>query len=280
LESSGDKYTLRVSKEASTVFADLLWAFGAGRMGQTYVYQQKDSFYESRVSFFSAVQGLDITPGHARSIPASLDDALGLKQDPPSEIRRCFGCHTTASTAGGEFDPAHAVPGVTCEACHGPGALHARAMKAGEDAAKELILNPRHLDPVEQVDFCGACHRTWQDVVGTGLTGVGMLNVRFAPYRLENSKCWRQQDARLTCIACHNPHKPLVRDAGSYDAVCEQCHLLRGMKKTAARAAPACPVAAKDCVTCHMQKYTPPNLHSSFTDHWIRIVRPGRPYPD
>jgi len=280
LETSGDKSGLRVNSEAGAVSADLLWAFGAGRMGQTYLYQQKEDWFESRVSFFSEVQGLDITPGHVRSIPGSLSGALGLKQDPPTEIRRCFGCHTTASATDNHFDPADAVPGVNCEACHGPGALHARAMKAGEASAKQLIFNPAHLDPVEQVDFCGACHRTWQDVVGTGLTGVGMLNVRFAPYRLENSKCWRQQDGRLSCVACHNPHKPLVRDANTYDAVCEQCHVARGMKKTAARAAPACPVATKNCVSCHMQKYTPPNLHSSFTDHWIRIVRSGKPYPD
>jgi hypothetical protein len=36
------------------------------------------------------------------------------------ETRRCFGCHTTASTTANRFDPTHVTPGFTCEACHNP----------------------------------------------------------------------------------------------------------------------------------------------------------------
>ena len=108
-----------------------------------------------------------------------------------------------------------------------------------------------------------------------------MLNIRFAPYRLENSKCWKQQqDARLMCIACHDPHKPLVEDASAYDSRCLACHRLQGAAKDSAKKGGACPVGTKNCVTCHMPKYEPPNLHSSFTDHWIRIVKKGAPYPN
>ena len=59
-------------------------------------------------------------------------------------------------------------------------------------------MNPSRLDPVESVDFCGACHRTWEDVVTN--IGLGALNLRFAPYRLENSKCWGKPDARLKVL--------------------------------------------------------------------------------
>ena len=161
-----------------------------------------------------------------------------------------------------QFDPSHAIPGVMCEGCHGPGAGHVEAEKAGVESAKTLIFNPARLDPVERVDFCGACHRTWQDVVGTGLTGAGEFNVRFAPYRLENSKCWKSQDARLTCTACHDPHKPLVRDPASYDSNCLQCHATKGTAAQSAKSGVACPVAVTGCVTCHMPKVAPPNLHS------------------
>jgi len=99
----------------------------------------------------------------------------------PSETKRCFGCHTTASTIKDQFEPEHAAWGVTCEACHGPGADHAAAMKAEDQKGKELIFNPAQLDPVASVDFCGACHRTWQDVVGNGLIGAGMLNCGLRP---------------------------------------------------------------------------------------------------
>jgi hypothetical protein len=253
--TTAESSTLKVTNGTASISADLWWAFGLGRMGQTPLYRRHDAFYESRVSYYSSPGALDITPGHAREVPGSLEDALGRQQE-PSEIRRCFGCHTTASTTNDQFDPSHAFPGVTCEACHGPGARHVAAIKAGTENSTELILNPGRLDPVGSVDFCGACHRSWQDVVGTGLTGVGVLNIRFAPYRLENSKCWKQQDARITCLACHDPHKPLVQDASSYDSRCLQCHKLRGAAKSSLGTAKlaGCPVATKNCVTCHMPK--------------------------
>jgi formate-dependent nitrite reductase cytochrome c552 subunit len=38
-------------------------------------------------------------------------------------------------------------------------------------------------------------------------------------------------------------------------------------------------VSTEHCVTCHMPKVQDPQFHGSFTDHDIRIVRPGDPYP-
>lgn len=270
---------LTVSDANSSVSRALSWALGQGFMGQTYIYENDGSFYEAHLSFFSAPKSLDTTPGQTRSTPASLQEATGreMSQD---ESRQCFGCHTTASTVANTFDPHDATPGVMCEACHGPGASHVVLMSMGtEGKGPEEIFNPGKLDPVDSVDFCGACHRTWQDVVTTGFVKTGMFNVRFAPYRLENSLCWGKGDARLTCLACHDPHKPLVTDASAYDAACLKCHISRGAKKVAGHPGAACPVAASRCVTCHMPKYEPPGLHYEFTDHWIRVVHPGKPYP-
>ena len=47
--------------------------------------------------------------------------------------------------------------------------------------------NLSRLDPVDPVDFCGACRRTWEDVVAKGFAGVGVYNVRFTPSRLEKA---------------------------------------------------------------------------------------------
>lgn len=279
LNSDANKNTFSVTKGGENVSHDLEWAFGLGHMGQTYLYQENGSFYESHLSFYSEINGLDITPGHERSVPATLQDALGLKQ-PESEIQRCFSCHTTASKANDEFAPAHAFAGVTCEACHGSGASHIASVSTQHEVGE--MFNPSLLPPVEANDFCGSCHRTWQDVVGSGLTGFGVFNVRFAPYRLESSKCWQKtQSSQLTCVACHDPHKPLVHDLASYDSQCLQCHGKQQTRlKTATAHARSCPVSTKDCVTCHMPKVRPPNLHSDFTDHWIRVAKKGAPYPD
>jgi hypothetical protein len=296
----GDKSLLTVTTgdNGASLSADLLWAFGIGHMGQTYIYQRNGSFYESELSFFASSQGLNITPEHSLSIPTNIEDAAGRRLT-DAEARRCFSCHSTASVTiarpekaqsdknqsdKGQFDPNAAVLGVTCEACHGPGATHAAAMKSGmQEQGPDLIMNPKHLDPVDSVDFCGACHRTWEDVVANGFGGIGVYNVRFAPYRLENSKCWSKSNAdpRLTCIACHDPHQPLEHDPAAYDSRCLQCHVNQpGAKRNASHPGAACRVSTKNCTTCHMPRIETPVQHSTFTDHWIRIVQPGKPYPN
>jgi hypothetical protein len=77
----------------------------------------------------------------------------------------------------------------------------------------------------------------------------------------------------MSCIACHDPHREVERTAEFYDAKCQGCH--------AAGRQPVriCPKAATGCVRCHMPKIDLPEAHFKFTDHRIRIVRPGEPYP-
>jgi hypothetical protein len=153
-------------------------------------------------------------------------------------------------------------------------------MKAGKiDEGRRAILNPRKLSAVASVDFCGACHRTWADVLQTGVTGVA--NVRFQPYRLESSKCWgRGGDARLACFACHDPHQPLETEAASYDAKCLACHVTKQGERIADPPGAACPVATSNCASCHMPKVEVPSMHAPFTDHRIRIVRDAAAYPN
>jgi len=257
------------------------WSFGEGEVGESYVFERKGRFYEARISYYTRMDGLDFSPGRGISPVASLEQAQGILMD-ATEVQRCFGCHTTASTTSNRFDPHRLIPGVTCEACHGPGLKHVNLMKAGKfGEGLKSIFNPARLSPLDSVDFCGACHRTWQDVISGHLIEAGVFNVRFAPYRLENSRCWAEGDARITCMACHDPHKPLSHDAASYDAPCLACHAASpAEKKPANLSGAACPVSTKNCVTCHMPKVEPPNLHSTFTDHWIRIAKPGRSYPE
>jgi Cytochrome c3 len=268
-----------VSNAAASFSEPLAWAFGLGNKGQTYVYQHEGQFYESRMSFYKALQGLDLTTGHSGRSPGNLEDAAGRLLDPDS-LWHCFGCHTTASTTAAGFDTSHLSPGVNCEACHGPGARHAELMDAEKDEeGRQAIFNPDRLSPVALVDFCGACHRTQNDVYEMGVTGVA--NVRFQPYRLENSRCWRDGDTRLACTACHDPHKQLVRETPTYDEKCFACHVSSPARKISAdHPGKPCPVAKKDCVSCHMPRVEVPSMHAPFVDHRIRIVKAKEKYPD
>jgi hypothetical protein len=268
-----------VGDGARTISLVLGWAFGEGQVGETYVFEREGTFYESRLSYFPVLRALDLTPGHSHSIPSDLEGAIGRPLD-SDEVHLCFGCHNTASATAGEFDPDHLIPGVTCEACHGPGAKHVSAEKKRRTAGGlATVLNPARLAPVESVDFCGACHRTWADVAETGT--VGIATVRFQPYRLESSRCWGKGDARITCLTCHDPHAPLVRNPAPYDSRCLRCHLTTKDSKGASdHPGAACPVGTKDCVTCHMPKYEAPDTHTLFTDHRIRVVTSDKHYPD
>lgn len=251
----------------------LQWAFGI-RMGQSFLFERNGGIFMAPLTYYPEAGFWDFTVDQPHSVPESFDRAVG-RHLLDSEVRGCFNCHNTASTTNDRFDPEHSTPGITCEACHGPGAEHVSAVKAGlAEQGTTMILNPRQLNPVESVDFCGACHRTWWDVTLGGSTGLKSL--RFPPYRLENSRCWGKGDARLTCVACHDPHRSLEHDAASYDQHCLSCHVnSAGAKPTADHPGAACPAARKACVSCHMPKYQVVDIPVKITDHQIRVIRPN-----
>jgi len=276
---SGDDPKLVIGTANQSISAEIAWTFGTGVLGQTFVLESQGKLYDSQISTFRGLDGgVAITPGHK---PASdLHAALGTSLT-PKVAARCFGCHTSLSTLNNHFDPQRAIPGVNCEGCHGPGLAHVVAASTNQiQDAQALIFNPRSLSPIESVDYCGACHMTAADVVESNL--LVPSNVRFPPYRLEKSRCWGTRgDQRLVCFSCHDPHQPLVQEASSYDQRCLSCHGPQG-KQSAERpdsSPQVCPRATANCTTCHMPKYDVPEMHGKFTDHFIRIVREGEPYP-
>jgi cytochrome c554/c'-like protein len=285
--TSEDRNTYMVTDGTRRISAPLTWSFGDGHVGQSWLFEQDAKFYESRVSYFDALKALDFTPGRKLTDPQDLEQAMA-RPVLGSELVRCFACHTTASTINERFDRRRIIPGITCEACHGPGLSHAVAhemaylqgqtWQTGQEP--DLIFDPGKLSPADAVDFCGACHGTWSDVKLGGLTGIA--NVRAQPYRLEKSRCWgKKGDARLTCVACHDPHRELVRDSASYDRNCLSCHLAANSNTpTSDHPGPPCKVSTKNCASCHMPKSEDSVMHYTFTDHYIRVVRPGAPYPD
>lgn len=279
-------YSLEVTSEGHSISNPVIWTMGLGVHGQTYVLDHGGEMYESQASSFSFIHGLGLTPGHKPAEEGSLENALGIPLK-GGEAVRCFACHTTASSANSRLDTAGAVPGVHCEACHGPGLDHVNAMKAGQSGAvRPAILNPVFLSPTSSIDFCGACHRTTMDVV-LKEPEPGAYTIRFQPYRLEESRCWKAtKDARLACTECHDPHAPLVRDAHFYDQKCLSCHspgkaASHGASAGVRAATPkVCPRASANCTNCHMPRSDVPEMHSTFVDHFIRIVRPGAPVPN
>ena len=267
--ASGAEYSTTNGQQAAT--AKVAWIFGDRQFGDTFLYEQNGIYFESRVSYYKAINGLDFTTGRTAFRPNRFETALGRRML-PDEPPLCFGCHSTASSTDGVFQPERLIPGVTCEACHGPGAQHVAQMSLEHDAATPtLIFNPARLSPNDSVDFCGACHRTAADVSLNSISGPFVL--RFPAYGLEQSRCWKSGEARLTCTACHDPHKRRVENAAFYDKVCLGCHSPADKANEQAHAVRVCKVSNHECVSCHMRKYEIPSMHTEWTDHRIGIQK-------
>jgi hypothetical protein len=282
LSASAQGAAYSVSKGPGKLTATLEWVMGAGDLGQTFVYEQDGRWFQSRMSVYAAAPQLDVTTGLHVDADADLSSALGEPLT-TADVRRCFGCHTVRATTTRGFNPLHAEAGLGCEACHGPGAAHTVAMtqmvktgahaKAGQDLA---VFNPATLAPADSIDYCGSCHRTSADVSTSSNNANDVSLVRFQPYRLEKSRCWRAtQDARLECVSCHDPHEPLNREPRSYDKRCVNCHRAADAGAGAFHGAKVCPVAKSQCVSCHMPKVVVASMHGQFTDHYIRIAKAG-----
>jgi Cytochrome c554 and c-prime len=283
----GDQSIYTVTNGRETFSEPILYSFGQGKAGQTYVFRHNGSFWESRVSFFKEIKGLDWTIGYVREAPPTLQEAAG-RAISADEARNCFACHSTASTAGTQLQLERLIPGVSCEACHGPGAEHITAMEA-KDFKNKRIFNPGQMNPDDlSQEFCGSCHRSAEQVSANS-TLRGVNSVRFQPYRLFTSRGHDPFDPRLSCTACHNPHENPKQDMAFYDAKCMACHRSGESLKSAqlaqseaaqGRDARPCPVSRRDCASCHMPKAEIPGAHFQFTDHRIRIARAGEPFPN
>src|SRR5712671_6918494 len=224
---------LTVTDGKDTLRVPIDWTFGQGAAGQTFLFQRDGRWYESRVSYFSALQALDFTLGMQSITPHNLVEAAG-RLIGPAEVGKCFDCHATNVVKSPRPVLSGMIEGVQCERCHGPSDAHLRGAsmrKLGSLATEEMS------------DFCGQCHRTWSQIASDGPRGI--QNVRFQPYRLAGSKCYDAADSRIRCTACHNPHRDVETNAAAYDAKCIACHSPRSLKS----GAHVCKTTTKDCVT-------------------------------
>jgi predicted CXXCH cytochrome family protein len=127
----------------------------------------------------------------------------------------CGKCHTTAYSQGGNQDNLPGLvgtwnqAGVRCEACHGPGSLHASNPKG----VRMLIPSGSSL--------CRQCHEyvpTAQLIVSNG----------FIQHSDQYGDLSQSKHQVLDCLTCHDPHSGVVqsREAGTQttNLLCQDCH--------------------------------------------------------
>jgi len=274
IERKGNQSIYSVTDGTATISVPIRWVVGASfAIGQTYILEKDGEWYESRVSWFRELKGLGPTLGSQDIAPANLADALGRRMSHDDKIR-CMACHATNAVAGQELTLQSLKPGVQCAHCHSDLDAHVAAEEGLPVPARETrrqSFQLKNTSAEEVSDFCGNCHRTWAEIASQGKPSIA--NVRFQPYRLTESKCFDPYDKRISCLACHDPHKEVDTVSADYSVKCLACH---GGAKADAR---SCPVSKSNCVSCHMPKLELPGAHYKFTDHRIRIVKPEEAYP-
>lgn len=241
--------------------------FGSGLRGLTPVsFAPGARLRELRLSFSHARNGWIPTPGGEDD-----EDPLG-DLDTVEESASCIGCHATALAWDdeGRFEPHRAVLGVSCERCHGPGIAHVEAQSTGGDPGP--IFHPGRISPADQVAFCGQCHRQPTDFEPREILARDPLLARHAGASLMMSACFRESppDTTITCIECHDPHRPEPAGPDRTRAVCSRCH-----EDVAALHRQSSVTAESDCAGCHLPVQSEAFHGTPFTDHWIR--RSGDP---
>src|SRR5260370_4361879 len=98
----GESSLYQVSDGQEKIVEPILYSFGQGHAGQTYILQRNGKLYESRVSFYAETDNLDWTIGYAQNPPKTLEEAVrpAITAD---EARSCFSCHGTAALEGNQL---------------------------------------------------------------------------------------------------------------------------------------------------------------------------------
>ena len=257
---------------------ELLYYIGQGRRGRTYLYSVDGFLFESPVNWYTDKHMWDMAPayGEVREAPMNLP-----------ALTSCLDCHVSGiqppiqGTENRYKMPVFAYSGVTCERCHGPGAAHVNG---------GAIVNPMKLAADRRDAICMQCHLEGNaaierpgkhlyefrpgddlseyiryyvhaDAAQPGLRATSQFEA------LAQSACKKKSGAAMSCMSCHDPHRPPSAEerVAFYREKCLACHAGLGTKHHANQ---------PDCTSCHM----PANLssdvaHTEVTDHRI----PRRP---
>ena len=280
------------------------FVMGSGNAARTYFAEANGRLYELPLTWYTQTGEWDFSPGYA----------VQNKRFDRLVPDRCMACHNsypkTVPFVEGKYE---AVPhGIGCERCHGPGSLHVDERLASpepNDAIDHTIVNPAHLDLERQLDVCQQCHlHTTVSLLREGRDPfdfrpsqrledyialfsddaprkVNQISVISHADRMKQSACFlataAQADA-MTCVTCHNPHEGF-RDKGAayFNDTCLGCHPADGLQAAfGTDAARETHTATADCIACHMPRVEAEEApHSSFTDHWIRVVAPEGDMP-
>jgi predicted CXXCH cytochrome family protein len=216
----------------------------------------------------------------------------------------CAECHSTGlaknlDPATGEFATTWSSDNVDCEACHGPGSLHAAAPTTSRlslpaasrawvfaEGARIAQRAPAAAGDAE-IEVCAQCHSRRTQFSETYEPGDSLLE-GFRPALLDAALYHadgqildevyeygsflqsRMYAAGVTCTDCHDPHSGQLRATGN--SLCAGCHLPTAFD-TPEHHRHSTGESGSLCVDCHMTERTYMVVDGR-RDHSFRVPRP------
>jgi tetratricopeptide (TPR) repeat protein len=268
------------------------YAFGLLERYATMVGRDDQKTYRAlRLSSYHTPEG--VAWGRTSGDVPDSNSAENVRGEPISVrdgVVRCLYCHVTDFRAFRDPPPergpslAAADSAIGCERCHGPGANHVAAAKAG--FFDQAIVNPGTVSADAVNRLCADCH-----IVGPPeeikKSPEAPNWVRSVGFTMTLSRCYTESSGGLSCLTCHDPHRDDRGPASFFEAKCLTCHsgpagrpperrvsegVTKGVATQEAMPGKVCPVnPVKDCLGCHMPKIPVEALHTSLTDHYIRV---------
>jgi Tfp pilus assembly protein PilF len=276
---------------------------GSGHHTNSHIYAENGYFYQIPVTWYAQDAKWGLAPKFQKS-----GNNYRFGRVITDE---CMACHNgqPAFVPGSENRFEEIPLGIGCEKCHGPGSIHVEEKQAGiiVDITKEIdysIVNPGKLTPEREMDVCQRCHMQGASVFEGGDTPLDWRpgqplaahqNVFWPrqpdslthfimashPDRLAQSACflstWEEGSTSepMTCLTCHDPHKPIEETREAVNATCQNCH--SGQQETASALMCTEPTVVAGtnkatCASCHMPQSGStdiPNIR--ITDHFIRV---------
>lgn len=265
------------------------YVLGSGFEGRAYIASENGYLTILPLGWYSDHAKWDLNPGYEKH-----NQRFGRSVAPS-----CMSCHNAMVAYHPGSGHAYTEPlpsGIGCQRCHGPGANHVSEKNGCKSPTEHTgqpgtLVNPAKLSVELQQDVCLQCHllsdiavaqpgyNRWSFRPGMRLRDVESafhdesLNVAFRAVghgpRSMASACYEESGGRMTCVFCHDPHKPSSEfTAETFNRRCLECHAVRGCSRALGAGESA---KSGDCIACHMPKRGVSDIpHASATEHWIR----------